>query len=169
MITNDIRQGVNSYCTFEFADDYISTNVFIGDAWAGLSTQTRVNYLITAQHRLEQLTWKGEKLNNEQPLSFPRVFTYENTGYDQYDGITPPQMKKAQCELVINWIDTSGNRELQKLIDMGIKNIEIDVLTFSDIVLKEEGLLPKSVVDLIGIFTDENLTGKNTIGIWYRN
>jgi len=159
MTESDVKAGINSFADYTYIDEYVTTNAFIGDDWASLSTQTKINYIITAQRRLNQLIWKGEKVVDTQPLEFPRKYPYLSS-MSAYEYKIPDEIKRAQCELIVDWIDQSGNRELQKLQRINVKDVSVGSLDFS-MELKGE-TLPENVIALIELFVDENQNLRNT-------
>lgn len=60
-----------SYATVEDADRYF--NAKFGSTWASIEKTDKEKLLITATREIEKLEFQGFKLDDEQPLQFPRV------------------------------------------------------------------------------------------------
>ena len=166
----EIKEGINSFCSLEFAEDYMSSDYTWGSSWDSLTSPSKARLLITSTNFLNKLIYKGTKSNKTQPLAFPRKFdltsvsyayfndyydiynSYNFAGYEQYNNIIPEEVKKAQCEYAKSLFLFDTNADLQNLIDMGIKNIKIDTLQFSEI--KDKSEMTKVVSDLLIIFLD---------------
>jgi hypothetical protein len=166
----EIKEGINSFCSLDFAEDYLSSDYSWGSSWDSLTSPSKARLLITSTNFLNKLIYKGSKVDLNQPLAFPRKFdltnvslsyfaeyydyynTFNFAGYQQYNYIIPIEVKKAQCEYAKSLFLYDTNTDLQNLIDMGIGNIKIDTLQFSEIKSKSE--MPKAVSDLLIIFLD---------------
>ena len=61
------------YCTVEEADQYFSEK-FGGENWAEQTEDNKKRAIITATRKLNQLTYKGFKVDVQQPLQFPRYY-----------------------------------------------------------------------------------------------
>lgn len=61
------------FCTVEEADQYFSEK-FGGENWAEKTQEDKQKAIITATRKLNQLAFKGFKVNTEQPLAFPRYY-----------------------------------------------------------------------------------------------
>jgi len=166
-----LKQGINSYCDIEFAEEYISSDYQVSSIWNALSIETKTTILKTACRTLDSQAYLGCKINSEQSLAFPRnysstqnntvtsSFYFVQTGLLQYDGEIPVDIQKAQCELSIEMIRTNKNSKLKDLIDLGIRDIKIDTLQFGNIQVGNRNKFSQQVIDLISPFTDSSFSG----------
>lgn len=67
-----VQEGINTYCTVEYADEYFAGKVY-AEEWQAADQQTKERALKEATRRIERLTFRGERAVKGQLLSFPRV------------------------------------------------------------------------------------------------
>ena len=95
--------GANSYISLEEADQY-QTNKNRTD-WLALSDDEKKSWIIKGTQYIDKLyTWKGQRLWEQQVLSFPRCRRIQGQSYPliDLDGFqikgVPRQIKEAVCE-----------------------------------------------------------------------
>jgi hypothetical protein len=156
----EVKEGINSYCSLEFAENYISGNYSLGSTWETLDESNKARLLITATANLDNLTFRGLKEKEEQPLAFPRIYPqhshgshyyyHDHSSYQIYDHEIPTVVKKAECEMAIHLLNLSKD-QIAKFIKDGIGDIQIGELRFSSIT-KNNDRVPLLVKELLGIF-----------------
>lgn len=65
---NNIEYPV--YATIEDADNYF--NAFFGSNWENIELEDRAKLLVSATRTIDYAEWRGEKVEEDQPLQFPR-------------------------------------------------------------------------------------------------
>lgn len=96
--------GANSYATIAFADEYLGERAVA--AWTGTDEQ-KESYLIQATDYIETVFgWRfvGEKLTEEQGLSWPRSNAITNGGVELADDIVPLAVMRACCQYAVRAI-----------------------------------------------------------------
>ena len=112
--------GVNSFISVAEADEIMSDNYMsMSDEmawWNGLSESDKAVVLIAATNKLnnEQLMWIGQRVDDNQSLSFPRLDVRNGIEYD-----IDSTFKLGILKLVIN--DNSAYfNDMSKLVKSGI-------------------------------------------------
>lgn len=88
-------EPVYMYPTYEWAEQYFNLVRLISDAWDDASVNERIKSLTQATSIIDRLDYKGTRLNESQPLEFPR------TGQD----VVPDSILAACCEIAYNLLD----------------------------------------------------------------
>lgn len=84
------------YCTVEEADQYFSEK-FGGENWAEQTEDNKKRAIITATRKLNHLTYKGFKVDVQQPLQFPRYYKPNYASKRNYTS-EPEEIVFACCE-----------------------------------------------------------------------
>lgn len=101
-----VNVGTDSYVTLAEAEDYFDGKLHTSE-WDNAGETTKEKALKEACRRINRLTFKGEKYEEDQVLAFPRVFPVFNRvgviGFnyaEDEDGypVVPDEVKAAQCE-----------------------------------------------------------------------
>ena len=71
-----------SYATVQDADDYF--NAKFGSEWSGIDQDDKKKLLISATREMEKLCYQGHKVDEEQPLKFPRQICCKVIAEDDY-------------------------------------------------------------------------------------
>jgi len=94
-----IQEGIDSFCTMDYAEEYFDGMVF-ADAWIKADAKTKERALKEATRRINRLKFKGLKSDSGQILEFPRQYPEISNyrfGYVNEDDI-PNGVKDATCE-----------------------------------------------------------------------
>lgn len=94
-----LQEGINSFCTIEYAEEYFGGKVF-ADEWDKADATTKEKALKEATSRINRLKFKGLKADAGQVLEFPRQFPQVvkySFGYVEQVDI-PDEVKAATCE-----------------------------------------------------------------------
>lgn len=70
-----LTKGTNSFVDVAEADAYFGDRLDGAD-WSALDNTTKANALVTATKILDEMSWIGTAVNENQNLSFPRVAEY---------------------------------------------------------------------------------------------
>lgn len=71
-----------SYATVQDADDYFGAK--FGSEWSGIDQEDKKKLLISATREIEKLCYQGHKVDEEQPLKFPRQICCKVVAEDDY-------------------------------------------------------------------------------------
>lgn len=94
-----LQEGINTFCTIEYAEEYFDGKVF-ADEWDEADATTKEKALKEATRRINRLKFKGIKADSGQLLEFPRQFPQVSSytfGYVEQSDI-PDEVKAATCE-----------------------------------------------------------------------
>lgn len=94
-----LQEGMNTFCTIEYAEEYFGSKVF-ADVWNEADATTQEKALKEATRRINRLKFKGLKADSGQVLEFPRQFPQVSEcifGYVKQENI-PDEVKAATCE-----------------------------------------------------------------------
>ena len=94
-----LQEGINSFVTMEYAEEYFGGKVF-AEEWDEADATTKEKALKEATRRINRLKFKGLKADSGQLLEFPRQFpevvSYSFGYVEQVD--IPEEVKAATCE-----------------------------------------------------------------------
>lgn len=68
------------YATKDEADNYF--NASFGSNWGTIDDETKNVLLVSATRSIDRAEWKGAKVDEEQPLAFPRYIAGKQTDED---------------------------------------------------------------------------------------
>jgi len=94
-----LQEGMNTFCTIEYAEEYFGGKVF-AEEWDEADATTKEKALKEATRRINRLKFKGLKADSGQVLEFPRQFPQVSSytfGYVEQSDI-PDEVKAATCE-----------------------------------------------------------------------
>lgn len=104
---------ITPYCTIDEAYDYFSTRLDTED-WDSANSELQVKALKVATRLINNLNFKGCKLDPLQINEFPRSYEQFNTVIN--DTEVPDAIKIATCEIAINLLDgTDIEQEIENL------------------------------------------------------
>ncbi len=108
----------NSYVSRAFAHAYF-TDHLLGDSWLEFSKQDAS--LVQATLLLDSLvTWIGVVATSEQALEWPRILESGD-----FDGVIPPRIQKATCELALYLAETGSTIQDNSISDIHVGPIKI--------------------------------------------
>lgn len=116
----------NSYCSVDFADDYIEANTYASATWLALDEDIKERFLVRASRIIDRrVKWVGQRYDPDQGLKWPRSDTYDEDGYPIGDDTVPEVVKEAVCEFVSFLIndDWTAPQDTQ-----GLREIKVDVI-----------------------------------------
>jgi hypothetical protein len=106
-----VSLNVNSYVTVADADTYFGNRLDVA-AWTSADEPMKSQALVTAAQMLDDMSWAGTVLQDDQPLAFPRVVEYfdPKLGTSIYlDGTTVPnRIVRANMELAYHLLNNDG-------------------------------------------------------------
>lgn len=94
-----LQEGINSFCTIEYAEEYFGGKVF-AEEWDKATAETKEKALKEATRLINRLKFKGLKADSGQILEFPRQYPEVSNfsfGYVEQEDI-PDEAKAATCE-----------------------------------------------------------------------
>ena len=132
--------SANSYSSLTEANSFFSQRPEADD-WEAVGEEKEA-WLIRATDRLEQETYQGERTDDDQALSFPRVGLVID-GIEVDDNVIPIQAKRGQFQLALvlsGEDDPFGDTGLE-----GYKQLEVDVINLVPVEGFEAGDLPADI------------------------
>lgn len=140
----------NSYCSVEFADDYLITNIYAWTDWSLLDPLEKEYLLVRASRFVDQkVAWKGRKVEQDSGLRWPRACIYDQDGYLLPDDEIPVLIQQAVAEFASylmndDWTAPSGTR--------GVREIQVDVIDIKYDATVFRGDFPDMVSDMLSPF-----------------
>jgi len=136
--TGEIVPGANSYVSVEEADDYLSQNIHVSEAWETLDDDVRQKLLSWATRYLDQRArWNGRPITGDQSLRWPRAGARDRDGIGIPPDMIPVQLKQATVEMARYLVDSDRSNERAQ---DGLKSIKVDVI---QLVFKDDYQLPE--------------------------
>lgn len=166
--TEDVgSETYNVYADIDTADTYM-TAALHGASWRAATIATKGMSLVTSTRVFDRQIWKGEKLDPDQPLQFPRT----NMGIDGLDdsaGVTPDAITAGSIELALALIDGSEAQDNQttaeRIRSLTAGSVSISNFRGTDSFLGSGGgtRFPLIVQELVGPYL-EGGSSNSTIG-----
>lgn len=101
-----------AYDTYVNADTYFINRLYVQD-WTDSSSATKTKALTEASQRIDRLRFRGEKVDDDQDLEFPRYYGDEADGTEEI----PDDIKIACYELALALIqERDPEIELENLV-----------------------------------------------------
>jgi hypothetical protein len=140
-----LQKGENSYATVLEADTYFADRLDVV-AWTSADSLTKAQALITAASILDDMSWTGSAISEDQPLAFPRTGSYFDPKVgsimDLGDDI-PVRIFKANIEMAHHLMNNDGLQD-----DTGnIKRIQVGPITIENNI--RPSVLPPNVKRLV--------------------
>lgn len=139
-----VTVGTNSYVSLAEADTFFSTRLN-STAWTSATEAEKTAALVSATSLLDQRSWTGWTVAEEQALAFPRVITY----FDPKQGrvVSPLDVPKrvidAQLELTLHLLENPDCLESTALPDsLAVSKVDIKGIAKTPVI-------PSRVYDLI--------------------
>lgn len=92
----------NSYLSDTDADALINNRLQVAN-WAAADADDQARALIMATNRIDQLTFQGWKSNTGQALKWPRIWTFDEDGYELDTASIPVVIQNATIEVAL-WL-----------------------------------------------------------------
>lgn len=118
--------AATSYVSVAEADVYFTPDLNYAATWGALTNEQKELSLAWASRILDQKTdWKGNRAVTTSGLRWPRSYAYDRDGILVDDGIVPPAVKQATCELAkyVRATDLTVGPDVEN-----IKRITVDVI-----------------------------------------
>lgn len=146
--TGNADPDANSYGFVEDADDYISTNIAQGDAWAALDDDTKQRHLIRASLYFDRIVkWNGTRVDDESGLRWPRAGVYDQDGFEIADDTIPILLQQAIFEFAIYL--SVGDDYTAPVGTKGFKEIKVDVIDLKLDVAHIRASLPDYIIEML--------------------
>lgn len=145
-----------SYCTVEFADDYIEANIYASTEWLALEEEDKERLLVRASRHLDRnFVWEGLRVDQDSGLRWPRSGVYDADNFLICPDVIPEVLKEATAEMASylmqnDWTNAEEGRS-------GLKEVKVDVIEVKfDTGLSSRGVIPSAVSALLlGLGTAE--------------
>lgn len=146
--TGDADPDATSYCTVEFADDYIEANIHASADWLALEEEDKQRLLVRASRYLDrQVKWEGERVDGDSGLRWPRAGVYDVDNFLIAENCIPEVLCEATAELASYLMDDDWTRQES---GRGLKEVRIDVIEAKfDTDKASRGSLPQNIVAML--------------------
>jgi hypothetical protein len=138
-------KGLSSYATVNEADLFFADRID-ADAWTSANSTKKAQALMTATRLLDELSWIGVAVSEEQSLAFPRSGNYfdPKAGTSRYLNAETPQRVITACyELALHLL-TNAN-----LLDSNPSAIDISVGPINLTSVSAPNVIPKTVSRIV--------------------
>jgi len=98
-----VAEGVNSYCSTEFANSYFQTRLY-DESW-DLEPNPSIALIQACKLMETRVKWKGAKASKTQTLQWPRTGLIDLYQDAVSNDEIPDIVKEVQCELALYIID----------------------------------------------------------------
>jgi hypothetical protein len=139
--------AANSYVTVEEVDDYCSQRGL--SEWENASDDDKEAALMRGMDYIESFRFRGDKVNFENPLEWPRLGWYNEVSYGTtayilgaYDAHIPLGVKRATCRAAYEELMNKGTLQASLSKEDFIQSETVDVITTSYF-----DSMPGSIVD----------------------
>ena len=132
-----LQEGINTYCTIEYAEEYFSGKIYT-EEWDEADATTKEKALKEATRQIDRQPLRGRKSDREQTLAFPR---YPDTEL-------PEAVKEACCEEALALLER-GNSQRRKLQQEGVQSFSLGNMSESYAAGAGKGLLSQEAKELL--------------------
>ena len=148
----------NSYCTVEFADDYIEQNGHVSADWLDQEEEDKQRLLARASKVLDvRFKWNGTRVYPDSGLAWPRAgVTLDGSMIP--DNVIPRILKEATAEfaaylMTSDWTRANADGGSGEFSEIKVDVIEVKFKDSSE----REGVMPEFILAMLG-----DLGGANT-------
>jgi hypothetical protein len=145
--TGEADSDANSYCTVEFADDYVEANIHASAEWLALEEEDKQRLLARSSKVLDfRFKWNGQRVDQDSGLKWPRSGVYDEDGFQIADDCVPKILKEAAAEFAVylmtdDWTAPRGNDEF--------KEIKVDVIDIKFDTAYRRAYIPPTIVAML--------------------
>ena len=136
-----------TYATVSEANDYFAAS--FGSEWSEVSETDKPKLLVTATRLIDKKNYQGEKVDEEQPLKFPRIIADEQTDDDL--------IMEACCELAMSLYFDGDSSSISGI---NMKNVQSVSLGDSSISFKDGANLESDQDAIIDYYLSDYLMGR---------
>ncbi|UTC29079.1 hypothetical protein MARCHEWKA_05700 [Brevundimonas phage vB_BpoS-Marchewka] len=140
----------NSYCTVEFADDYIEANGHISADWLDQEEEDKQRLLVRASKVLDiRFKWHGTRVEPDSGLAWPRAGVTLD-GVMIPDNVIPRLLKEATAEFAAYLMTSDWTRANADGGSGEFSEIKVDVIQvkFKDSG-EREGVMPEFLLAML--------------------
>lgn len=155
--TGDADPDATSYCSVEYADDYIGINVHASADWLAQTESAKQHLLMRSSKYLDQMVqWEGERVDEDSGLRWPRSGVYDRDGFLIPPDRIPEALIDATAELAAYLLESDWTR-LES--GRGLKEVQVDVIELKFETSFTRGTLPNHILAILDGLGDIN-TGR---------
>ena len=114
VIINEIEYPVYA----DLTDASIYNNAIVGSTWASKTDMVKSQYLVMATRLIDNYNYTGRKIDEEQPLKFPRI---SNSGKVSDDNV----LIQLCCQIATYYNDYGSNNSLSGDFLNNVENYQI--------------------------------------------
>lgn len=118
----------NSYCTVEFAADWIAANAYQSEAWDALTLDQQEKYLVRASQMLDvRFRWNGTRYDPDSGLKWPRCDVIDEDGFIIPSDVIPAALQQAAAEFATYLIgeDWTVERDADQYRELRIDVVDV--------------------------------------------
>ena len=147
--TDPTLPGLQAYASVTFADTYFSTRRLFNTNWTNATTGDRESALAWAAILLNNVKFKGEKVNLDDILDWPRTSVVKaNHSYELYTNEELPiVLQYANCELALHLLEK--DRTVLYEENLGLNSLSVSDISLSFDNTRKETTIPSYIYNML--------------------
>lgn len=137
----------NSYCTVDFADDYIAANAYASDDWDALDTDQKEKLLVRSSRIIDvRFLWNGQRVDQDSGLKWPRSGAFDEDNFQICDDVIPIILQQAVAEFAgyLMGEDWTTQRDSQQY-----REVQVDVIDIKYNTDFRRAYVPDTIVQML--------------------
>ncbi len=161
VITSLLSDNRNSYISLADATAYHDTRLHNAE-WTAATDENRQRALIWSTRLLDQnFRWRGSRVDEDQPLQFPRYNVYDYDGFYVEEDEIPKKLRDATAELALLLL--TSDRTLSDEPDtQGIRELNVGTIGLKFNAVDRHTVIPNSIRDMVSEFIMTDLDSPGT-------
>jgi hypothetical protein len=147
--TNPALPGLQAYADAAFADNYFDVYRMHTSDWTSATQSDKERALAWAAVLLNNVKFKGSKVNVDDPLDWPRYNVYKSNGSAEVyaSDELPILLQYANCELAMHMLEK--DRTLLYEENLGLSSLSVGGISLSFDNTRKENTIPSYVFNLL--------------------
>lgn len=147
--TDPTQVGLQAYASVVFADNYFDVYRMHNDSWKDATLENKERSLAWAAILLNNVKFKGYKVQLDDPLDWPRYDVYKDNGsHSVYSSDELPiKLQYANCELALHLLEK--DRTLLYEENLGLSSMSVGSISLSFDNTRKENTIPHYVFNLL--------------------
>jgi|GEM_PF-2426778 len=155
--TGDADSDATSYCSVEFADDYVEANHFASADWLAQTEEEKERLLVRASKFIDvRFKWNGQRVDQDSGLRWPRSGVFDEDGFQIADDVIPRVLQEAVAEFATYLMseDWTAPRDADQF-----KEVQVDVVDIKYNTDFRRAYVPQTIIamlEALGLCTTGN-------------
>lgn len=147
--TDPALPGLQAYADVAFADNYFDVYRLHTSTWTGAPDSDKERALAWAAVLLNNVKFRGEKVNADEALEWPRYGVEKTNGtYELYaNDEVPILLQYANCELAMHLVESDRTTLYEE--NLGLNSLSVGSISLSFDNTRKENTIPHYVFNLL--------------------